>query len=102
MDERILQRARDALRRARDVAGSNSALARICKCTPANIFQLLDKGSPLPPRFVLAVEAATGVSRHALRPDIYPLESPGARPGGAPAVEPPPAAGVGDREGARS
>ena len=30
----------------------------------------------VPPARVLAVEAATGISRHLLRPDIYPVERP--------------------------
>lgn len=50
-------------------------LAKIAGCTQGNISQLVRRGSLLPVRFVLAVEAATGVSRHALRPDIYPLSS---------------------------
>jgi hypothetical protein len=31
----------------------------------------------LPAEHVLAVEAATGISRHELRPDIYPVQSSG-------------------------
>jgi DNA-binding transcriptional regulator YdaS (Cro superfamily) len=53
-------------------AGSQSELARICGCTPANIGQLLQKRSQLPGEYVLPVERATGVSRHDLRPDLYP------------------------------
>src|SRR5690348_1150760 len=53
-------------------AGSQSDLARICGCTPANISQLLQKRRELPAEYVLKVEAATGVSRHDLRPDLYP------------------------------
>lgn len=30
---------------------------------------------PLPAEYVIAVEEKTGVSRHRLRPDIYPLAS---------------------------
>ena len=63
-----------AFKRAHASAGGHSALGRICGCSPANIFQLLERGSPLPGRFVLKVEAATGVSRHDLRPDLYPRE----------------------------
>lgn len=36
----------------------------------------LREDRPLPAEFVLTVEAATGISRHDLRPDIYPIESP--------------------------
>jgi DNA-binding transcriptional regulator YdaS (Cro superfamily) len=53
-------------------AGSQSELARICGCTPANIGQLLQKKRTLPAEYVLKVEAATGVPRHDLRPDLYP------------------------------
>ncbi|RST30140.1 hypothetical protein HMF7854_04350 [Sphingomonas ginkgonis] len=53
-------------------AGGQSALARICGCTPGNINQLLQAKRDLPAEYVLKVEAATGVLRHDLRPDIYP------------------------------
>lgn len=53
-------------------AGGQSSIARICGCTPGNINQLLQKERQLPAEHVLKVEAATGVSRHDLRPDIYP------------------------------
>lgn len=41
---------------------------------------MLAEGRPLAPEHVLTVEAATGVSRHDLRPDIYPRDpvAPGA------------------------
>lgn len=38
------------------------------------------KKRPLPPEHVLKVEAATGISRHELRPDIYPPEEQAAPP----------------------
>jgi DNA-binding transcriptional regulator YdaS (Cro superfamily) len=41
---------------------------------------LVNKGRRLPAEHVLAVEAATGVSRHDLRPDIYPREDAPAQP----------------------
>jgi DNA-binding transcriptional regulator YdaS (Cro superfamily) len=53
-------------------AGSQSALAKICDCTPGNINQLLQAKRMLPAEYVLAVEAATNVPRHDLRPDLYP------------------------------
>jgi DNA-binding transcriptional regulator YdaS (Cro superfamily) len=64
-----------ALTEAVKVAGGQTAFARICGCTQGNIWQLLNKGSPLPAQYVLAVEAATGISRHDLRPDLYPRET---------------------------
>jgi DNA-binding transcriptional regulator YdaS (Cro superfamily) len=52
-------------------AGGQAALARKLKVKPQAIHQWLTAGR-VPPLRVLAVEAATGVSRKALRPDIYP------------------------------
>ena len=46
----------------------------------AAVWKWLRKGQPLPPEHVLKVEAETGVSRHDLRPDIYPPEAPAHRP----------------------
>lgn len=33
-----------------------------------------NRGLPLPAEYVLATERATGISRHDLRPDLYPRE----------------------------
>ena len=76
MDDSQLSVALDAFDRALTAAGSQSALARICGCTPGAIYQLVKQRKPLSGRFVLKAEAATGVSRYDLRPDFYP------RPGG--------------------
>jgi len=62
----------EAFREAVRIAGSQTAFARIVGCTQGNISQLLKFGRLLPPGYVVAVEAATGISRHQLRPDIYP------------------------------
>lgn len=83
------RRAIEAFKLAHERAGGHSALARICGCTPANIKQLIDRGSQLPGRFVLKTEAKTGVSRHDLRPDLYPREDTAAQPSA-----PPPARGA--------
>lgn len=74
MDDSQLQRAVAAFADAIRIAGSQTAIAKICECTPGAISQLVVRGRPLSTRFVLKVEAATGISRHELRPDIYPLE----------------------------
>jgi DNA-binding transcriptional regulator YdaS (Cro superfamily) len=67
----------EAFERAVALARGQSAMARICECTPGNIWQLIKRRSPLPGGFVLKVEAATGISKHQLRPDIYgPEEHP--------------------------
>ena len=52
-------------------AGGQAALARKLKVKPQAVHQWLTAGK-VPVLRVLAVEAATGVSRKALRPDIYP------------------------------
>lgn len=59
------------------VTGSQSAFARLLGRGQATVNDWLRLGKPLPAEHVLAVEAATGVSRHDLRPDLYPLERQG-------------------------
>ena len=76
MDDSQLRHATAAFADAIRIAGSQTAIAKICDCTPGAISQLVIRGRPLSTRFVLKVEAATGISRHDLRPDIYPLEIP--------------------------
>lgn len=56
-------------------ASGQSAFARIVGCTPGNISQLIKKRAVLPGRFVLAAERELGVSRHLLRPDLYPHDA---------------------------
>jgi len=70
--------AYQALLDAIHIAGGQAPLAGMCPCTQGNVSQLVRRGSLLPSRFVLNVEAGTGVSRHRLRPDIYPLSLPAA------------------------
>jgi DNA-binding transcriptional regulator YdaS (Cro superfamily) len=52
--------------------GGQSAMARICGCTPGNINQLLQAKRPMPAEYVLRAELASGVSRHLIRSDVYP------------------------------
>ena len=52
-------------------AGGQTALARKLKVKPQAVHQWMSAGR-VPVLRVLAVEAASGVSRNALRPDIYP------------------------------
>ncbi len=63
----------DALKEAVAIAGGQSATARICQRSQAAVWKWLNNGKLLPAECVLAMESATGVSRHALRPDIYPI-----------------------------
>ena len=59
-----------------NVAGSQVALARICGVGQSTVSKWLSGRGLLPAEHVLTVEAATGISRHTLRPDIYPLAGP--------------------------
>lgn len=66
--------SQNAAMRAAEAAGSQSALARVLGCTPQNVQKWCASGR-IPAERVLRVEEATGVSRHDLRPDLYPQET---------------------------
>lgn len=66
-----------ALKEAVDCLGSQGRFARLCGVRQPSVWKWLNKGKSLPAQHVLAVEAATGISRHDLRPDIYPFDSSG-------------------------
>ena len=63
-----------ALDRAIRAATSGVALARLLDVSPMTISQWKVRG--VPAKRVLSIEQATGVSRHELRPDIYPADPP--------------------------
>lgn len=65
----------NAAKRAAKAAGSQSALARVIGCTPQNVQKWCATGR-IPAERVLRIEALTGVSRHDMRPDLYPIEIP--------------------------
>jgi DNA-binding transcriptional regulator YdaS (Cro superfamily) len=71
----------EALQLAVSRAGSQSEMARICGVSQPAVWKWLQSSKRLPAEYVLGVEAATGVSRHVLRPDIYPVEVPGPHAG---------------------
>ena len=58
-----------ALRRAIERAGGLTAIADRLGISK----QAISQWDEVPPLRVLAVEQASGVSRHELRPDLYPL-----------------------------
>lgn len=64
--------AMNALEEAISVAGGLVGLAKRLGVTPQAIDQW--RLRKIPAERVLAVELATGVSRHLLRPDIYPAD----------------------------
>lgn len=89
-----------ALAKAVRAAGSQSAFGRLIDKRQSVVHDWLREEKQLPAEHVLAVEAATGVSRHDLRPDIYPREDTPAPP---PAGEgTPPAGGSSSLEGVQS
>lgn len=66
--------ANKALERAVERIGSQSAFARFLGVSQPSVWAWLNQDKPLPAEFVLKTEAETGISRHELRPDIYPRE----------------------------
>ena len=104
----------DALQRACDALHGAASLARAIGVTPQFLSQVLSGARPLPAKRVIAIERATDgkVTRHELRPDLYPIDSgphtseapavptpgEGYRPVGVPAEAPPPCDEAG-REG---
>lgn len=59
--------AREALKKARTIAGGASAIARELNLTPQAVLQW----RVVPAERVLVVERITGISRHELRPDVF-------------------------------
>lgn len=66
----------EALQAAVEKAGSQSELARICGVGQPAVWKWLRTSRRMPAEHVIAAETATGISRHLLRPDIYPLPLP--------------------------
>lgn len=64
-----------ALELAVDKAGSQSRFATAVGTSQQLVSYWLSNRKPLPAEFVLAAEREFGISRHDLRPDIYPQES---------------------------
>ena len=54
--------------------GNQSAFARAIGTSQQLVSYWLRNNKALPAEFVLPTEAATGISRHDLRPDLYPRE----------------------------
>lgn len=65
-----------ALREAVKRIGSQSATGRLLGVSQAAVWEWLRKDKVIPAEHVLAVEAETSISRHDLRPDVYPHEMP--------------------------
>lgn len=62
----------EALQAAVDQAGGQSKFARLVGTTQPTVWRWLNQSRQLPAEYVLIAERLFGVSRHDLRPDIYP------------------------------
>ncbi|WP_425602034.1 transcriptional regulator [Stenotrophomonas maltophilia] len=63
--------AKTPIQRAVEVAGSQSVLAKLAGASPQFVHQWVTGRRPVPARYVLGIEAATGVTRYELRPDVF-------------------------------
>ena len=61
-----------ALLEAVERAGSQSELARKIETSQQSVSYWVSKHKPMPAEYVLRAEKELGLSRHFLRPDIYP------------------------------
>jgi DNA-binding transcriptional regulator YdaS (Cro superfamily) len=63
------------LHRAVALAGSQTELARRIGVKQMHVWNWLNRSKgKVPGEYVIPIEKATGVSRHELRPDLYPIE----------------------------
>jgi DNA-binding transcriptional regulator YdaS (Cro superfamily) len=56
---------------------TQQAMADAFGVTQPTVWRWINQSKQLPAEYVLAAERLTGVSRHWLRPDIYPVEHAG-------------------------
>jgi DNA-binding transcriptional regulator YdaS (Cro superfamily) len=74
MDAASRVAAHNAFRLAVDRIGSQSEFERQTGAKQQKVSYWLRKKMLLPAEYVLPAERATGISRHDLRPDLYPRE----------------------------
>lgn len=78
-----MSRTKQAILRACAAAGGQSALARKLNLGSQGTVSSWILRGRLPAERVLEVEAATGIHRHELRPDLYPRERNKQKAGGS-------------------
>lgn len=66
----------EALQKVAATFPSQQAMADAFGVSQPTIWRWLNQAKQLPPEYVLLAERLTAVSRHHLRPDIYPPELP--------------------------
>ncbi len=67
----------EALRRAKVLLGSEAALGAVVGVKQPSVNYILNSGKKVPAEWCLPLETATNgaVTRHELRPDLYPQDS---------------------------
>lgn len=70
-----MDRRHKALLAAIQILGGVSATARAVERSQPTVSGWVKNERPCPAEAVLALERASGVSRHKLRPDLYPAEA---------------------------
>lgn len=67
----------EALRRAKEKLGSEAALAEVVGVRQPSVNYILNSGKKVPAEWCIPVETATEgeITRHQLRPDLYPQEN---------------------------
>ena len=66
----------EALLQCLDKAQTQNALAHALGCTQTAVWKMLQSAKRMSPQYVLRAESLFGISRHDLRPDIYPRNYP--------------------------
>lgn len=68
--------SRQAVEKAVEIAGGQLSLAKKIGTGQATVWKWLNRARrEVPPAdYVLLIEQATGITRHELRPDLYPRE----------------------------
>lgn len=84
MDDTQRSSAFAAFSEAVQIAGTQSAFERATGAKQQNVSNWLKAGKPLPGEYVIKAEQAFGISRHALRPDLYPTDQSSSPCGDAP------------------
>lgn len=75
-----LESAANALVEAVGILRTQTATGSLLGVGQAAISKRIAKGQPAAAEWVLPLERATGISRHRLRPDLYPLQEPAHSP----------------------
>jgi DNA-binding transcriptional regulator YdaS (Cro superfamily) len=67
-----------ALRRAIEILGSQAAVATAIGKSQQSVSEIARRGKRVPAEWCLPIEEATNgrISRHDLRPDLYPFATP--------------------------